>query len=59
MSQDTIVLFEVLDFKENLTIKKLNLKVADIIIDVINKSPTATITKFPKNTDDYYVEKIE
>ena len=59
MSKDTIVLFEVLDFKENLTIKKLNLKVADIIIDVVNKSPTATITKFPKNVDDYYVEKIE
>ena len=59
MSQDTIVIFEVLDFKENLTIKKLYLKVADIIIDVVNKSPTATITKFPKNVDDYYVEKIE
>ena len=59
MSQDTIVSLEVLDFKENLLINKLNLKVADIIIDVENKFPTVTLTKFPKNADDYYVEKIE
>ena len=59
MSQDTIVLFEVLDFQENLLIKKIKLKIAEIYIDVNNKSPTAKVINFPKNADDYYVEKIE
>ena len=59
MSQDTIVLFEVLDFQQNLLIKKIKLKIAEIYIDVNNKSPTAKVINFPKNADDYYVEKIE
>ena len=59
MSQDTIVHFEVLDFKENLLINNLKLKIANKGIDVKNKSPAVKITNFPKFADDYYVEKIE
>ena len=59
MSEETIIIFEVLDFADNLLINKLNLKVANIIINVENNNPTAIIKNFPKNVDDYYVEKIE
>ena len=58
-SHDTILTFGVLDFKENLLINKLNLKVANIFINVNNNYPSVKITNFPKNADDYYVEKIE
>jgi len=59
MSVNTIVIFEVLDFKENLFIKKLFLKVANITVNVVNNSPTIEIKHFPKNVDDYYIEKVE
>lgn len=58
-SHDTTLTLIVLDYKENLLINKLNLKVANIFINVNNNYPTVKITNFPKNVDDYYVEKIE
>ena len=59
MSQETTLTFEVLDFKVKLLVNKLHLKIADIYIDVKDKSPTVIIHKFPKNVNDYYVEKVE
>ena len=59
MSQETTLTFEVLDFKVKLLVNKLHLKIADIYIDVKDKSPTVIIHNFPKNVNDYYVEKVE
>jgi len=59
MSQETTLTFEVLDFKVKLLVNKLHLKIADIYIDVKDKSPTVIINNFPKNVNDYYVEKVE
>ena len=59
MSQETTLTFEVLDFKVKLLVNKLYLKIADIYIDVKDKSPTVIIYNFPKNVNDYYVEKVE
>ena len=59
MSHDTIVTFIVLDFTEKLLINKLILKVTNIIINVDNNKPTVKIKNYPKNVDDYYVEKLE
>ena len=59
MSQETTLTFEVLDFKVKLLVNKLHLKIADIYIDVKDKSPTVIIYNFPKNVNDYYVEKVE
>ena len=43
MSQETTLTFEVLDFKVKLLVNKLHLKIADIYIDVKDKSPTVYI----------------
>ena len=59
MSDKTIITFEILDFVDNLLINKLNLKVANIIINVDNNYPSVKLNNFPKNVDDYYIEKIE
>ena len=59
MSHDTIVTFIVLDFTEKLLINKLILKVTNIIININNNKPTVKIKNYPKNVDDYYVEKLE
>ena len=55
----TKVVFLVLDFKKNLLINRIHLKVVNITIDVTDDSPKAVIKHFPKNADDFYVEKIE
>ena len=59
MSQVTIVTFEVLDFCEKLLIDELFLRIANIRVKVTNNTPTVKIKNFPKNVDDYYIEKIE
>ncbi len=59
MSHNTILTLKVLDYTDNLLIKKLFLRVANIAINVLNDSPTVQINDFPENIDDFYVEKIE
>ena len=59
MYQVTFVTFEVLDFCKKLLIDELFLRIANINFKVINNIPTVKIKNFPKNVDDYYIEKIE
>ena len=59
MSLVTQIVFGILDFTKDPLINRLELKIADVTIDINDDSPTAVIHNFPKNTDDFYVEKVE
>ena len=59
MSQETIVIFRILDFNEKLLIKQLRLKNVNLKVNVDKESLKIKIKNFPKNVDDYYIEKLE
>ena len=57
---NTTLILEILDFEESLLIKNLSLKIAKQDITVRNKNIlNIQIYNFPKNVNDYYIEKIE
>ena len=59
MSHVTQIIFGVLDFTKIPLINRLVLKIAGVCISINDDYPTAVIHNFPKNTDDFYVEKVE
>ena len=59
MSHVTQIIFGVLDFTKIPLINRLVLKIAGVYISINDDYPTAVIHNFPKNTDDFYVEKVE
>ena len=59
MSLVTQIIFGVLDFTKIPLINRLVLKIAGVCISINDDYPTAVIHNFPKNTDDFYVEKVE
>ena len=59
IENNTFLSFEVLDFGSNLLINRLKLRVVNQIFDVTENILKIKINKFPKNVDDYYIEKIE
>ena len=55
----TYLFLEILDFGKKLMINKLKLVIVNQILNVTSKTLKIKIKNFPKNVDDYYIEKIE
>ena len=54
----TYLVLEIIDYNKKLLIKKVELKLENVILDVNGKILTININNFPKNVDDYYVENL-
>ena len=58
-ANQTFLSLEILDFEKKLLINKLKLGISNQTLIVTSKSLKIKIKNFPKNIDDYYIEKIE
>ena len=58
-ANQTFLSLEILDFDKNLLIKELKFVIANQTLIVTSKTVKIKIKNFPKNVDDYYIEKIE
>ena len=58
-ANQTFLSLEILDFEKNLLINKLKFVIANQTLIVTSKILKIKIKNFPKNVDDYYIEKIE
>ena len=58
-ANQTFLCLEILDFEKKLLINKLKLGIANETFNATSKNLKIKIKYFPKNVDDYYIEKIE
>ena len=58
-SNQTFLCLVVLDYEKRLLINKLKLSIAGETFNPTKKDLKIKISNFPKNVDDYYIEKIE
>ena len=58
-SNQTFLCLIILDYEKKLLINKLKLSIAGETFNATEKNLKIQINNFPKNVDDYYIEKIE